>query len=96
MSKSTAKNGHVKKPAANKKKQLKQDVLDMQVIRPDAAGIDIADRLHAVAVPAGRDKEPVRALGAFTCHLQAIVRWLKRCNINSVAMESTGVDRKPL
>ena len=68
----------------------------MQVIRPNAAGIDIGDRLHAVAVPPSRDKEAVRAFGAFTCDLHAIVQWLKRCSIDTVAMESTGVYWKPL
>jgi transposase len=54
------------------------------------------DTLHAVAVPPGRDKEPVRTFGTFTCNLLAIVQWLKQCAIDTVAMESTGVYCKPL
>jgi transposase len=65
-------------------------------VRPDSAGIDIGDTIHAVAVPPDRDQEPVRQFGAFTCDLQAIVKWLKECGIGSVAMESTGVYWKPL
>ena len=96
MSKVTSKKTHQRKTAANKKKPLKQDVIHMQVIRPNAAGIDIGDTMHAVAVPPGRDEKPVRSFGAFTCDLIAIVQWLKQCLIDTVAMESTGVYWKPL
>ncbi len=75
MSKITSKKAHQRKAAANKKRPLKQDVVHMQVIRPNAAGIDIGDTMHAVAVPPGRDKELVRSFGAFTCNLIAIVQW---------------------
>ncbi len=96
MSKSTSKKAHQRKAVANKKKPLKQEEVHLQVIRPNAAGIDIGDTMHAVAVPPGRDKEPVRSFGAFTVDLKAIVQWLKQCLIDTVAMESTGVYWKPL
>lgn len=96
MSKSTCKKENKKEPVAAKIKQPKQDVVHLPVIRPNAAGIDIGDTLHAVAVPAHRDKEPVKIFGAFTCDLQAIVVWLKQCGIDTIAMESTGVYWKPL
>jgi len=96
MSKSTVKKENEKKRVVTKKKQPKQDFVQMSVVHPNAAGIDIGDTIHAVAVPPGRDKEPVRKFGAFTCDLQAIVRWLKECFIETVAMESTGVYWKPL
>ena len=68
----------------------------MQVLNPNAAGIDVGDTMHAVAVPPGRCTEPVRKFGAFTCDLQAIAAWLQECGIDTVAMESTGVYWKPL
>ena len=68
----------------------------MPVMNPNAAGIDVGDTMHAVAVPPGRCAEPVRKFGAFTCDLQAIVAWLVECGIDTVAMESTGVYWKPL
>ena len=95
MSKSTAKKAHQRR-AAGSKKSLKQQEVYMPVIRCNAAGIDIGDTLHAVAVPPSRDKEPVRTFGTFTCDLQAIVQWLKQCAIDTVAMESTGIYWKPL
>lgn len=96
MSKSTSKKAHPRKAVANKKKPLKQDVVHLRAIRSNAAEIDIGDTMHAVAVPPGRNKKPVRSLGAFTCGLMAIVQWLKQCLIDTVAMESTGVYWKPL
>jgi len=96
MSKVTCKKEKTKKASSSKIKESKPSVVQMQVVRPNAAGIDIGDTVHAVAVPPDRDKEPVRQFGAFTCDLEVIVKWLKRCGINSVAMESTGVYWKPL
>jgi len=60
-------------------------------IRSNAAGIDIASQMHYVAVPDDRDHEPVKEFGSFTRDLHAIAHWLKKCRINTVAMESTGI-----
>lgn len=70
--------------------------VEMALLNPNAAGIDIGDTIHAVAVPSGRDVESVRTFGAFTCDLMEIVLWLKKCCIDTVAMESTGVYWKNL
>ena len=68
----------------------------LQVINPDAAGIDVHSNMHMVCVPADRDPNPVRQFGANTADLQAIVTWLKKCGVKTVAMESTGVYWIPL
>jgi transposase len=60
-------------------------------INPDAAGIDVGNAQHYVAVPPGRDAEPVRVFGCFTTDLHAMADWLRRSRIKTVAMESTGV-----
>ena len=57
----------------------------------NAAGIDIGARSHFVAVPEGRDESNVREFQTFTEDLNAMVTWLKKCGIETVAMESTGV-----
>jgi transposase len=49
-----------------------------------------------VAVPEGRDEVRVRTFGSMTCDLIAIAKWLKQCEIDTIAMESTGVYWKPL
>jgi transposase len=61
------------------------------MIQPNAAGIDIGSREHWVAVPEDRDDRPVRSFGCYTADLHALADWLKRCGIETVAMESTGV-----
>jgi len=63
----------------------------MNLINPDAAGIDIGHREHWCAVPAARDARPVQSFGTFTEDLERMADWLKRCGIKTVAMESTGV-----
>jgi len=64
---------------------------DFQLVHPNAAGIDVASEMHFVAVPAGRDQQPVRKFGSFTQDLHELARWLKKCQIDTVAMESTGI-----
>ena len=63
----------------------------LQVINPDAAGIDVHSDMHMVCVPADRDANPVRQFGANTADLQEIVAWLKQCRVRTIALESTGV-----
>ena len=78
------------------KKTEKQNIVAMEMVHAHAAGIDITDTEHVVAVPEDSCKERVRKFGAMTCDLQLIVAWLKECLIKTVAMESTGVYWKPL
>jgi transposase len=79
-----------------KKAKASKSQVSLPLINPNAAGIDIGDAIHAVAVPEDRDEQQVRCFGTMTCDLQAIVEWLTQCSIDTVAMESTGVYWKPL
>ena len=63
----------------------------LEIVHPDAAGIDVGNKSHFVAVPASRDQQPVREFGSWTADLQRMAAWLKACNIRTVAMQSTGV-----
>ena len=63
----------------------------LEALHLNAAGIDIGGKSHFVAVPQGRDSDSVRECGCFTEDLQALIGWLKTCQIDTVAMESTGV-----
>ena len=38
----------------------------LEIIHPHAAGIDVGNESHYVAVPAGRDARPVREFGSWT------------------------------
>ena len=71
--------------------QKKSGSSSFPMINKDAAGIDIGSGEHWVAVPEDRDEEPIRSFGCFTSDLHAMARWLKKCGITTVAMESTGV-----
>lgn len=63
----------------------------LQIVHPDAAGIDVGSQSHFVAVPAGRDPQPVQEFGSWTADLHRMAVWLKSCGIRTVAMQSTGV-----
>jgi len=62
-----------------------------EIVHPDAAGIDVGNESHFVAVPPGRDEQPVREFGSWTADLERMAEWLKDCGIKSVVMQSTGV-----
>jgi transposase len=64
---------------------------ELEMVHRNAAGIDIGNQSHFVAVPPGRDAEPVREFGCWTQDLQRMAEWLKGCGIRTVAMQSTGV-----
>ena len=72
-------------------RRLKSDDPGLDVVHPDAAGIDIGNESHYVAVSPQRDAEPVREFGCFTSDLHRLARWLKQCGVKTVAMQSTGV-----
>ena len=78
-------------------KKLKKDAFaGLPPMNLNAAGIDIGNSAHYVAVPADRDDEPVRKFDCFTADLHRLADWLQQCGIETVAMESTGVYWIPL
>jgi transposase len=68
----------------------------ISLTHPNAAGIDIGNAAHFVAVPPDRDDEPVREFASFTTDLHRLADWLDACGVDTVAMESTGVYWIPL
>jgi transposase len=72
-------------------RKIQSEDLSLEVLHPDAAGIDIGNESHYVAVPSSRDNQPVRRFGCTTTELKAMATWLKQCGIRTVAMQSTGV-----
>src|SRR5205807_5372003 len=65
--------------------------LSLEVVHPHAAGIDIGNQAHYVAVPPDHDNKSVRRFGCTTAELKDMAAWLKHCQIRTVAMQSTGV-----
>src|SRR3989475_5981660 len=72
-------------------RRIQSENLSLEVVHPDAAGIDIGNESHYVAVPPTRDSEPIRRFGCTTAELKSMADWLKQCRIRTVAMQSTGV-----
>ena len=63
----------------------------LPIVYPNAAGLDIgASEIYACAPP-DRIEEPVRVFGTFTVDLHTLADWLTACQVDTVAMESTGV-----
>lgn len=62
--------------------------LSMEIVNPNAAGIDIGSRSHWVAV--GQGEHQVREFGVYNDDLKAIAQWLREHDVTTVAMESTG------
>jgi len=63
----------------------------LAVVHPDAAGIDIGNQSHFVAIPPDRDPVPIREFGAWTAALQELAQWLTAHGIRTVALQATGV-----
>jgi len=84
--------GQPKKESAKKKVDWKA----LEIVHPDAAGIDIGGSEHWVAISPDRDPEPVRRFGCFTADLHEMARWLIEKGVRTVAMQSTGVYWMPV
>src|SRR3954454_22549560 len=68
----------------------------LAVVHPDAAGIDVGNSEHYVAIAPEKSAQPVQRFGCFTSDLRNLARFLKAHGIRSVAMQSTGVYWFPL
>jgi transposase len=66
----------------------------LEPVHRRAAGIDIGSAENYVAVAPDRvapGASPVRVFGVFSEQQDALVEWLRSCQISTVAMEATGV-----
>lgn len=68
----------------------------LPVLNHHAAGIDIGDTIHYIAVNGENGGYEVKSTQAYTCDLKEIVEYLKSHGITTAAMESTGVYWVPL
>src|SRR5882672_5862288 len=88
----------VARPTALNRKQRKElarrlriEDPGLDVMHPHAAGIDVGNSAHYVAVRPDRDPDSVRRFESFTADLHRLADWLQRCGVTTVAMQSTGV-----
>ena len=70
---------------------MKVEPTPWQIKHPNAAGIDVGNAQHYVAVPTDRCEKPIRSFGSCTQELEALADWLLQCGVDTVAMEATGV-----
>jgi len=77
-------------------RQLRAEDPGLEVVHPDAAGIDVGNGAHYAAVAPNCDSEPVRRFGCFTAELHRLADWLKNCRIKTMVMQSTSVYWIPL
>ena len=68
----------------------------LEIVHPNAAGIDVGNESHFVAVPPDRDPEPVREFGCWTADVVRMAEWLQSCRITTVVMQATGIYGIPL
>jgi transposase len=73
------------------KNQKKKAIQGMPVVQPYAAGADIGDTKHDIAINDGCGGHIVRVFNTFTEDIRDAVDWLKSEGVTTVAMESTGV-----
>jgi len=62
--------------------------MSLEVVNPNAAGIDIGSKSHWVAV--GQNAQDVKEFGVYSEDQQALCKWLEKHKVTTIAMESTG------
>ena len=77
-------------------RRLRVEDPGLSVMHPHAAGIDVGNSAHYVAVRPDRDPHSVRRFECFTADLHRLADWLQSCGVTTVAMQSTGVYWIPL
>jgi transposase len=77
-------------------RRLRVEDPGLDVVHPHAAGIDVGNSAHYVAVRPDRDADSVRRFECFTADLHRLADWLQQCGVTTVAMQSTGVYWIPL
>ena len=72
-------------------RRLRSEDPGLEVVHPNAAGVDVGNSAHYVAVRPDRDSQPVRRFECFTADLNRLADWLESCGVKTVALQSTGV-----
>lgn len=67
---------------------MNKKTMSLEVVNPNAAGIDIGSRSHWVAI--GQDAQDVKEFGVYSEDSEALCKWLQENEIETIAMESTG------
>jgi hypothetical protein len=76
---------------AKENTKRKKAIQGLPVLQPYAAGADIGDTRHDIAINDGEGGHIVRTFQTFTEDTEEAVNWLKAEGITTIAMESTGI-----
>jgi len=85
-----------RKQRREQQRKIWTDNPGLDVVHPNAAGIDVGNSEHYVAIAPEKSPEAVRRFGCFTADLRDLAQFLKAHGIVSVVMQSTGVYWIPL
>ncbi len=66
-------------------RRLRVEDPGLTVMHPHAAGIDVGNSAHYVAVRPDRDPDSVRRFECFTADLHRLADWLVHCGVTTVA-----------
>jgi transposase len=72
-------------------KSSKTKPTSLSQLNPKCAGIDIGAAELFVCIAKNSSEQEVRSFSTFTADIQHMIKWLKKNNVESIAMESTGV-----
>ena len=72
-------------------KSSKTKPAQLSLLNPKCAGIDVGATELFVCIAKNSSEQEVRSFSTFTADIQSMIRWLKDNQVESVAMESTGV-----
>ncbi len=67
---------------------MEEEKISMEIVNPQAAGIDVGSRSHWVAV--GQKEKDIMEYGVFNHDLFEMAAWLRDKQVKTVTMESTG------
>jgi transposase len=67
-------------------RRLQSENPGLEVVHAHAAGIDVGNSAHYVAVRPDRDPQPVRRFECFTADLHRLANWLQSCGVQTVAL----------
>src|SRR5258706_14143371 len=72
-------------------RRLQSEDPGLEVVHPHAAGIDVGNGMHYVAVRPDRDPQPVRRFECFTADLHRLADLFRSWGVKTRAMQVSGV-----
>jgi len=81
---------------SKKNKQQKRQALNLGIIHPQAAGLDVGSMNMVISYPGTDGIQTVREYDAYTENLHEMAKDLKQAGVTHLAMEATGIYWMPV